>query len=97
MTITQARREEERRDDSRDRLIRLEEGMKHINQTLIEIKLSLDLQNKNHIVHKDEVDKRVTEVEKKVDKIYWTWSAIVCVGTPVVTFISHQVLSHFGL
>jgi hypothetical protein len=87
---------DDRRDDSRDRLIRLEEGMKHINQTLIEIKLSLDLQNKNHTIHKDEVDKRVNEIEKRVDKIYWTWGAFVFVGTPVMTVLSKIVFAYFG-
>ena len=39
----------------------------------------------------------MTALEKRVDKIYWLWSAAVFVGTPVMMALSKLVFAKFGL
>jgi len=87
--------------DSRERLIRVEERLKHMDETqgiaLRELKIAIsELQNtaREELV---ETRSRLTALEKRVDKIYWLWSAAVFVGTPVMMVISKVILGQFGV
>ena len=84
-------------DDSRDRLIRVEESLKHIAHTLDKMNDELKAQRTAHASDFKEVSVRVDAVEKRVDKIYWVWGAAVFVGSPVMVIISKLVFAHFGL
>ena len=92
-TYTQDRRAS---DDSRDRLIRVEENLKHIDQTLRDIKASITEQTIKSIEAYKTVDKRVDELERRVDKIYWVWGAIVFIVPLLVSVATKFVLSLFG-
>lgn len=44
-----------------------------------------------------ETRSRLTTLEKRVDKIYWLWSAAVFIGTPLMMALSKLVFAKFGL
>ena len=82
-------------DDSRDRLIRVEENLKHIDATLRDIKNSITEHSIKSIEAYKTVDKRVDELERRVDKIYWVWGAIVFVVPIVVSLATKFVAALF--
>jgi hypothetical protein len=79
-------------NDSRDRLIRVEENLKHIDKTLQEIKEALERQNNKHDGELRTAVDRISVLERKVDKIYWTWGAAVFVGAPIMTWLTKFLL-----
>jgi hypothetical protein len=85
----------------RERLIRVEMNLKHMDQSqgvaLRDLKTAiLDLGStaKDELI---ETRSRLTALEKRVDKVYWLWSAAVFIGTPVMMAVSKTVFSHFGM
>lgn len=84
-------------DDSRDRLIRLEETMKHILDSLAEIKRIIESQNKDHSTDMKDTNSRVDELEKKVQTMWAYGSAAVFIGTPLITLASKFLFKSLGL
>lgn len=83
-------------DDSRDRLIRVEENLKHIDLTLQKIQSTLDNQSTAHIKEFKETNARVDSIEKRVDKIYWFVGLFTFVGMPTSFYILAMLLQKFG-
>jgi hypothetical protein len=87
-------------DSHHERLIRVEERLKHMDETqgiaLRDLKAAIsDLSStaKDELV---ETRTRLTDLEKRVDKIYWLWSAAVFVGTPIMMAVSKFVFAKLG-
>ena len=87
--------------DSYERLIRVEEHLKHMDATqgqalrrLEEAIADVSATQRDELI---ETRSRLTTLEKRVDKIYWLWSVAVFIGTPVMMALSKFVFAHFGI
>ena len=87
--------------DSRERLIRVEERLKHMDEThgraLRDLKTAIsDLASasKGELI---EIRSRIATLEKRVDKVYWVWSAAVFLGTPLMVALTKIVFARFGM
>lgn len=86
--------------DSRDRLIRVEERLKHMDEStaraLRDLKEAIvDLAHGS----KTELEKtqtRLANLESRVDRIYWLWGVTVFVGSPIMVIITKISLARFG-
>ena len=85
----------------RERLIRVEMSLKHMDSSqgialrdLKEAISELGSTAKDELI---ETRTRLTALEKRVDKVYWLWSAAVFVGTPVMMTVSKLLFAHFGI
>ena len=99
-------------DDSRDRLIRVEENLKHINSTLQQIQSSLEHQNTVHAKDLKETATRVEALEKQViqyatkeevaverkrtDRIYVLGSIVTFLGLPTTVYLMSALITKFG-
>ena len=87
--------------DSRDRLIRIEERQKHMEEhqgaALRDLKNAVQDLATGAKIELVETRTRLSALEKRVDKIYWLWSVAVFVGTPAMMAISKYVFGKFGL
>jgi hypothetical protein len=89
------------RQDSRDRLIRVEERLRHMDEnfgrSLRDLKdLVAELTTVSRVEAAD-ARTRITALEKRVDKIYWVWGAAVFIGTPIMAMLTKLLLNQFGL
>ena len=44
-----------------------------------------------------EIRSRIATLEKRVDKVYWVWSAAVFLGTPLMVALTKIVFARFGM
>lgn len=94
--------------DSRDRLIRLEEKITHveklvqdqkhgatssINELRKTLEKFMDGQQQAQSIASD----RVISLEKRVDKIYTIGAIAVFVIQPIIAIMSKTILAHFGM
>lgn len=87
-------------DRDRERLIRLEEQIKHMSTNLTEglheIKSAMEkLVSANASDRKDDRE-RINALEKRVDKLYVLGSAALFIGTPAVSIIIKVIFAKFG-
>ena len=77
--------------DDRERLIRLEEQIKHMSKNLtegiIEIKATVEKLVESHADERRDDRQRIDSLEKRVDKIYVYGSVAVFVGGPLISLI----------
>lgn len=85
----------------RERLIRVEMNLKHMDQSqgvaLRDLKVAiseLGTTAKDELI---ETRSRLTALEKRVDKVYWLWSAAVFIGTPVMMALSKLLFTKLGM
>ena len=87
--------------DARDRLIRVEERLKHMDETqgrvLRELKEAIADLAQGSKLELVETRTRLSELEKRVDKIYWLWSAAIFIGTPIMMAVSKFAFEKLGL
>jgi hypothetical protein len=86
--------------DHRERMIRVEERLKHMDESmgrsLRDLKDAITDLASGSKVELAETRSRLTMLEKRVDKIYWLWSAAIFIGTPAMTVITKIMLKQFG-
>jgi uncharacterized protein Yka (UPF0111/DUF47 family) len=86
--------------DDRERLIRLEEQIKHMSKNLtegiIEIKTTVEKLVESHANERRDDRSRIESLEKRVDKIYVYGSVAVFVGGPLISFIIKMIVEKFG-
>lgn len=87
--------------NDRDRLIRVEERLKHMDENqgraLRELKdaiVDLASDSKNELV---ETRSRLLDLEKRVDKIYWLWGVAMVVWPPIMMLLLKFLSARFGL
>lgn len=87
--------------NDRDRLIRVEERLKHMDETqgrsLRDLKEAIIELSNGAKIELVETRTRLSTLEKRVDKIYWLWSAFIFFGTPVMMALSKFIFAKFGL
>lgn len=87
-------------DDSRDRLIRVEENLKHIDKTLQaglqDIRTVLEHQSTLHAKDYKETNLRLDTLERRVDRVYWLWGVVVFVGSPIMVIVTKIAMHQFG-
>lgn len=87
--------------EGRDRLIRVEERLKHMDETmgraLRDLKDAISELANGSKVELLKTQSRLTALEQRVDKIYWLWGAAVMIGTPAMMVITKFVFAKFGL
>ena len=87
--------------DDRERLIRLDEQIKHMSDDLTKglakIEQTVDKLVAAHTTDGKDDRLRVEALEKRVDKLYVLGSAALFIGTPTISILIKIIFGKFGL
>lgn len=88
-------------NDDRERLIRLEEQIKHMSDDLTKglakIEHTVDKLVVAHTNDRKDDRMKIEALEKRVDRLYVLGSAALFIGTPVMSILIKIIFGKFGL